>query len=156
MTVQPSAILPTFALLYGCSEQDFAATADQMTAAWVPYDERQEALGATGLRPSPAHGAEVMGGAFPGPVQHAAALALLGAVLAAQPQLYAYAETHLLPVEVLEAAKLRRVSACTRMSGPLPAALPTVPERFRIVPLSDVESLQDRLAAQQRSRTTSR
>ena len=44
---------------------------------------------------------------------------------------------------------MRRVSAYTRMSGPLPAALPTVPEGFRIVPLSDVESLQDRLAAQQ-------
>lgn len=141
--------LPTFARLYGCGEQDFAATADQMTAAWVLHDEHQEALGAIGLRPSPAHGAEVMDGAFPGPAQHVAALALLGAVLAAQPQLYAYAETHLLPTEVLEAAGLRRVSAYTRMSGPLPAALPTVPEGFCIVPLSDVESLQDRLAAQQ-------
>ena len=149
VTVQPSAILLTFARLYGYSDQDFAATADQMTAAWVLHDERQEPLGATGLRPSPAHGAEVMGGAFPGPAQYAAALALLGAVLTAQPQLYAYAETHLLHTEMLEAAGLRRVSAYTRMSGPLPAALPTVPEGFRIVPLSDVESLLDRLAAQQ-------
>ena len=148
MTVQPSAILPTFALRYGCSEQDFAATVDQMTAAWFLHDERQEALGATRLRPSPAHGAEVMGGAFPGPSSTPAALALLGAILAAQPQLYTYAETHLLPAEVLEAAGLRRVSAHTRMSGPLPAALPTVPEGFHIVPLLDVESLQDRLAAQ--------
>ena len=147
--VQPSVALPTFARLYGCSEQDFAATADQMTAAWVLHDERQEALGAIGLRPSPAHGAEVMGGAFPGPAQHAAALTLLGAALAAQPQLYAHAETHLLPAEVLEAAGLRPVSAYTRMSGPLPTLLPTVPEGFRIVPLSGVDSLQDRLAAQE-------
>lgn len=149
LSVSPQIALPTFAHLYGCSEQDFAATANQMTAAWVLQDEHQEALGAIGLKSSPAHGAEVMGGTFPGPAQHAAALALLAAALAAQPQLYAYAETHLLPAEVLEAAGLRPVSAYTRMSGPLPAVLPTVPEGFRIVPLSEVESLQDRLAAQQ-------
>ena len=149
VAVQPSAALPTFARLYGCSEQDFAATTSQMTAAWVVHDGNQEALGAIMLRPSPAHGAEVMGGAFPGPAQHAAALALLSAALAIQPQLYAYAEAHLLPAGVLEAAGLRPVSAYTRMSGPLPAALPTVPNGLRIVPLSEVDSLQDRLAAQQ-------
>ena len=141
--------LSTFALLYGCSEQDFAVTASQMTAAWILHGERQEALGAIGLRPSPAHGAEVMGGAFPGPAQHAAALALLAAALAAQPQLYAHAEAHLLPAEALEVAGLRPVSAYTRMSGPLPTTLPTVPEGFRVAPLSEVESLKDRLAAQQ-------
>ncbi len=141
--------LPTFARLYGCSEADFAATADQMTAAWILYDEGQEVLGAVGFRPSPAHGAEVVGGAFPGPAQHAAALALLAAALAAQPQLYAYAEAHLLPAEALEAAGLRPVSAYTRMCGPLPTALPAAPDGFRIVPLSEVDSVQDRLAAQE-------
>ena len=90
-----------------------------------------------------------MGGAFPGPAQHAVALALLAAALAAQPQLYAHAETHLLPAEALEAAGLRPVSAYTRMSGPLPTVLPTVPEGFRIVPLSEVDSPRDRLTAQE-------
>ena len=141
--------MPVLARLYGCSEQDLADLAGQLTAAWLLKDQDGAALGLVGLRPSPAHGAELVGGAFPGPAQHAAALALLHAVLAAQPQLYAYAETHLLPAGALEAAGLRPVSAYTRMSGSLPAALPTVPEGFRIVPLSGVDSPQDRLAAQQ-------
>ncbi|WP_424949774.1 hypothetical protein [Deinococcus sp.] len=120
-----------------------------MSAPWTLHGGHQQVLGAIGLRLSPAHGAEVMGGAFAGPAQHEAAVALLTAVLVAQPWLYAYAEAHLLPVEALEAAGLRQVSAYTRMSGPLPADLPSVPEGFRIVPLSEVESLPDRLAAQQ-------
>ncbi|WP_407568732.1 hypothetical protein [Deinococcus altitudinis] len=119
-----------------------------MTAAWT-LQTGQEVLGAAGLRPSPAHGAEVLGGAFTGPAQHAAALALLAAALADHPRLYAYAEPHLLPAGSLEAAGLRKVGAYTRMSGPLPSLPVDVPEGFRIVPLSGVASLPDRLAAQQ-------
>ena len=140
--------LPILARLYGSDEADFAGVGAQLTHAWL-LREGEAVLGATGLRHSPAHGAEVMGGAFPGATQTAAALALLRAALAAQPRLYAYAQAHLLPAEALEAAGLRAVSAYTCMTGPLPAALPAVPEGFRIVPLSEVQSLQDRLAAQE-------
>ena len=145
VSASPSAALPVLSRLYRSSEADFAGMTDQLTHAWVLSD----GSGAIGLRPSPAHGAEVMGGAFPGQSQQAVALALLSAALAAQPQLYAYAETHLLPAEALEAAGLRPVSAYTRMTGPLPTLPPAVPEGFRIVPLADVASLEDRMTAQQ-------
>jgi hypothetical protein len=148
VTTSPGATLPVFARLYGCSEADFAGTTAQMTAAWIAQDD-QEVLGALGLRPSPAHGAEVMGGAFPGSAQHRAALALIEAALLVQPRLYAYAEDHLLPARLLEAAGLHPVSAYTRMSGALPAQLPSVPDGFKVVPLSEVGSLEDRLVAQQ-------
>lgn len=148
LPVDSTAALPTFARLYGCSESDFAQTAAQMSAAWTLRRDR-EVLGVLGLRPSPAHGAEVMGGAFAGEQQHEAALTLLQAALAASPRLYAYAEAGFFPAGALEAAGLRPISAYTRMTGPLPTQLPTVPAGFRIVPLSAVHSLSDRLAAQQ-------
>ncbi len=141
--------LPVFARLYGCDEQDFAGIPAQMTAAWIVRDDGQNALGAVGLRPSPAHGAEVMGGAFPGAGQHEVVLALLDAALTAQPRLYAYAEAHLLPEETLRAAGWHPVGASTRMTGPVPALSPSVPDGFRVVPLSEVGNLEDRLAAQQ-------
>lgn len=147
ISVPPRAALPVLARLYGCSEQDFAETATQMTAAWLVQSNGGEALGALGLRPSPAHGAEVMGGTFPGTQQHQAALALLRAALAAWPQLYAYAGVQL-PAETLAAAGLHPVGAYTRMIGPIPAALPGVPDGFVIVPLSEVSDPEVRLAAQ--------
>lgn len=148
MSVLPGAALPVFARLYGCTEQDFAETAAQMTAVWIVQDSGQEALGALGLRHSPAHGAEVMGGAFPGPAQHEAVLALFQVALSVQPQLYAHAEAHLLPAETLGAAGLHPVSAYTRMTGPIPQVSPAVPDSFVIVPLSEVGGPEDRLTAQ--------
>lgn len=121
----------------------------QMTLAWLVRDQAGETLGAAGLRPSPAHGAaEIVGGAFPGPAQAQAALLLIQTALSVQPQLYAYAGASLLPAETLGAAGLRPFSAYTRMSGPLPTALPAVPDGFRLALLSEVKSLDDRLAAQ--------
>jgi hypothetical protein len=151
MTVQnvlPRGALPVFARLYGCSEEDFSTTSDQLTAAWI-VQEDENVFGAIGLRPSPAHGAETIGGAFTGKQQHEAALALIRAALAAQPKLYAYAEAHLLPRESLEAAGLHQISAYTRMSGLLPTLPPEIPHGFKIVSLTEVEETQDRLLAQQ-------
>ena len=148
LNVSPLSALPTFARLYGCSEADFAQTAEQMTTAWI-LQSGQETLGALGLRPSPAHGAEVVGGALVGPFQTEAAVALLTAARKAQPTLYAYGEAHLLPAEALEASGLRVVGAYTRMAGPPPTQLPDAPGGFLIVSLSEVDSLPDRLLAQQ-------
>ncbi len=89
-----------------------------------------------------------MGGAFIGLKQRGATLELIRTAAAAHPHLYAYAETHLLPAEVLEAAGLHQVGAYTRMTGRIPTSLPTVPDGFKIVPLSEVKQPQDRLAAQ--------
>lgn len=149
VSVKPLTALPVFARLYGCSEQDFKEMTNQMTAAWIAQDGGGEALGAVGLRPSPTHRAEVMGGAFPGPVQHETAVALIKAALATQSHLYAYAEAHLLPEETLKIAGLHLISAYTRMTGPLPSTFPVVPDGFKIVPLWEVGRLEDRFAAEQ-------
>ncbi len=146
--VQPRTALPVFARLYGCSEQDFETTSQQMTTAWIVQDSDRNALGAIGVRPSPAHGAEVMGGAFIGLKQHEAARELIQIAVATHPELYAYAEAHLLPAEALEAAGLHQVSAYTRMNGSIPKSLPTVPDGFKIVPLSQVSKPKDLLTAQ--------
>lgn len=147
VSVQPLEALPVFARLYGISEQDTAAMTAQMTCAWVLQDQEGEMLGAVGLRPSPAHGAEVMGGAFVGSEQQQAALTLIQAALSAQPLLYAYAEEQFLPVEALIAAGLKSVASYIRMAGPLPTALPDVPNGFTLARWSEAE-LADRLAAQ--------
>lgn len=150
--VSPQAALPTLARLYGASAADFADTARQLTDAWLAQDDHAEPLGALALRSSPAHGAEVLGGALPGPAQQAAALVLLRAALDAQPRLYAYAEAHLWPAAALVAAGLREVSAYARLTGPVPRSLAglvaSVPAGVRIVPLSQVGSLDEQLAAQ--------
>ncbi len=147
--VQPRTALPIFARLYGGSEEDFKATTKQITAAWTVQDSDRDTLGAIGLRPSPAHGAEVVGGAFIGPKQCEAALELIRTAAGTHPVLYAYAETHRLPAEALEMAGLYSVGAYTRMTGPIPTTLPTVPDGFKIVPLSNITRPEDRLAAQQ-------
>lgn len=149
ITVLPLAALPTFARLYGCAESDFVQTVGQMATAWILHGEYQEVLGAVGLRPSPAHGAELVGGAFPAPAQQEAATTLILAALAAQPKLYAYAEAHLLPASSLEEAGLVAVAAYLRMSGPLPALAPEIPDGYTVVALSEVADATLRLAAQQ-------
>ncbi|CAM3917439.1 hypothetical protein [Deinococcus frigens] len=141
-------ISPVFARLYGSDEQDFAMVLFQLTATWLVQDGGGQIAGAIGLRLSPTYRVEIMGGAFPGPDQNETALTLLLAALATQPHVYAYAKSHLLPAEVLEAAGLHRIGAYTRMIGPVSPLVPAVPNGFRAVPLSEVRSPQDRLAAQ--------
>lgn len=147
--VQPSVSLPVLARLYGCGEQDLADLAGQLTAAWFLEDQDGTTLGLVGLRPSPAHGAELVGGAFPGPMQDAVARALIQTALAAQPRVYAYAEAHLWPVHSLEVVGLIEVAAYTRMVGLVPDLQPVVPEGFSVVPLSEVGDPSLRRAAQQ-------
>ncbi|MGY2894951.1 hypothetical protein [Deinococcus sp. UYEF24] len=147
--VSIAAALPVLARLYGCAEQNLGDLAKELSQVWVVRDGRHTTLGALGLRPSPANGAELVGGAFPGPAQQEAATTLIRVALAAQPRLYAYAEAHLLPASSLEEAGLVAVAAYLRMSGPLPALPPEVPDGCSIVALSEVGDRALRLAAQQ-------
>ncbi|WP_407539868.1 hypothetical protein Q0M94_00250 [Deinococcus radiomollis] len=149
MAVPIAAALPTLARLYGCAEQDLGDLANELSQVWVVQGSSHATLGALGLRPSPAHGAELVGGAFPGPAQQEAATTLVRAALGMQPQLYAYAEAHLLPASSLEAAGLVVVAAYLRMSGPLPMLAPEVPDGYSILALSEVADMTLRLAAQQ-------
>lgn len=149
LRVASSGALPLLARLYGASEGDLAALAGQLTGAYLLRDGQGEPLGVVGLRSTPRHGSEVMGGAFPGARQQEAAAALLRAALAQQPHLYAYAEAHLLPEAALQAAGLRRAGAYTQMTGDLPLEVPQVPRGYRILPLADVPSREVRRAAQE-------
>ncbi len=148
MTVSIAA-LPVLARRYGCTEQDLGDLAKELSQVWVVRDGSHATLGALGLRPSPAHGAELVGGAFPGPVQQEAATTLIRAALAEHPRLYAYAEAHLLPGSSLETVGLVPVAAYLRMSGPLPVLAPEVPAGYSIVALSEVGDMVLRRAAQQ-------
>jgi hypothetical protein len=147
LSVSPLAALPTFARLYSSTELEMLPTTEQMSAAWSVGEPGVAPLGALGLRSTPAHGSEVMGGTLPGPNQTRAALALLQAALAAEPQLYAYAEDHLWPLEALQAAGLRPVGNYARLSGPVPGGELIVPDGFRLVPMAEA-SAEDVLAAQ--------
>lgn len=146
--VHPGEISPVLAKLYQTSEKDFAQTLAQLTAAWLVRDEHGKVAGAIGLRPSPAHGLEVMGGAFPDAEQDRAAQALIQAARTYQPQLYAYADSAFLPLAALKAVGFRYAGAYTRMTGPLPTQVPESSNGFNLVPLSEVGHSQDRLAAQ--------
>jgi hypothetical protein len=108
-------------------------TMKHLTGASVAKYESAEVMGALGFRLTPAHGEEVMGRAFPGPRQHEAALALLQNATTTHQQLYAYAETHLLPAEVLEAAGGCQASAYTRMAGAVPRMPPILSPDFTLV-----------------------
>lgn len=124
------------------------ALSGQLAAAYLVEDEQGNVVGALGLRPTPKHGAELVGGAFPGAVQHEAVTTLLQAALSEQPRLYAYAEGHLLPEAALQEAGLRWAGAFTRLVGPLPDGAAQVPSGYHILPLAAVPSREARLAAQ--------
>lgn len=139
--------LPVLARLYGATEADLADLASQLTAAWIVQDG-DEVRGAVGLRPSPAHGAEIVGGAFPGPHQHGAALALLRAAMGSGERLYAYGEADFLPPNALDEAGWPIVGAYARLTGPLPDLAPETPDGFTIQPIAGV--LPGHLLAAQR------
>lgn len=146
--LDPAAALPLLAGVYGGREEDFALLAPQLTAAWVVASPDGDPLGLIALRPSPAHGDEVFGGAPGGPEAREAAVALLRAAASRSLRLYAYEDDRLLPGSALDAVGFLPVAVYTRMVGLLPDAAPFVPEGFEVVPLAQVESLEVRLAAQ--------
>lgn len=136
------------AQLYNVAEADFAGVYSQLTVILLATDDTGQVRGVLGLRPSPAHGAEVMGGALDSDKREVS-MALLKAALQKQPQLYAYAEEDRFSEEVLKAAGLWQASAYTRMSGRILARPSHTPAGFRLIPLSEVWNPAERRTAQE-------
>lgn len=143
---QPLELLPLFAALYGASEDDFRPVATGLTGAWTVRDGAGPLLGAVGLRPSPVHGAELMGGALPGLEQREAATALARTARQVVGRAYAFAEPHLFPAEALEAAGYRVAGFYRVLSGPTPTGVAQAPGELRLLHLSAVPDLSTRVA----------
>lgn len=143
---QPLELLPLFAALYGAPQDDFRPVAAGLTGAWAARNEAGKLVGAVGLRPSPHHGAELMGGAVPGPEQQEAATALARTAQQAVGRTYAFAEPHLFPVGALEAAGYGGAGFYRLLSGPMPTGSAQTPDGLRLLPLPDVPDLSTRVA----------
>lgn len=143
----PADLPPVFAALYGAPEEAVAWMAEVLTGAWVARNSAGEVVGAVGLRPSPAHGAELVGGALPGPEHGEAATALALAARQEAGRAYAFAEGALFPAGALEAAGYHEVAAYRLLAGPTPGAEADVPEGLRLLPLADVPDPATRLDA---------
>ncbi|WP_221089038.1 hypothetical protein [Deinococcus aquaedulcis] len=126
---------------------DLSALGPQLTGAWAVWAPGGALLGALALRPSPAHGQEVLGGTLVGTEQQEAARLLLTAAQATGP-LYAYADEALLPASALQALGWREVGAYAQLSGPLPKEVPLTLDGVTLLPLADLPDLAQRLAAQ--------
>ncbi|MFC4637519.1 hypothetical protein [Deinococcus hohokamensis] len=150
MTVSPAApegLAPIFAALYGAPEEAVAWMTDLLVAAWTAASEEGEVLGAAGLRPSPAHGAELVGGALFGPHDQAVATALALAARQEGHPVYAFADGGLLSAPALEAAGYREVAAYRLLAGPTPEATVDLPPGLTLRPLAEVRDVATRLDA---------
>lgn len=143
---QPLELLPLFATLYGAPEDDFRPVAAGLNGAWAARDRGGKLVGAVGLRPSPHQGAELMGGALPGPAQRETATALARTAQQTVGRTYAFAEPHLFPVEALEAAGYRVAGFYRLLCGPTPNGTAPTPDGARLLPLSAVPDLSIRVA----------
>ncbi|MFC4454675.1 GNAT family N-acetyltransferase [Deinococcus sonorensis] len=141
------AALPGLAEMYGASVSEFQAMAEQLTEVWQVLDDAGEVLGTVALRPSPMHGAELMGGAAPGVHQLAVAGHLLQAAHGHQPQLYAYADPQRFPAEALTQAGWSVVGAYTLLAGPTPTQPAQCPAGFSIRPISESPDPDDWIRA---------
>lgn len=150
VTVTPAlpARLPALlAALYGAPEEAVAWMAAVLNAAWVARDEGGGLVGAVGTRPSPVHGAELVGGTLPGPGQYEGATALAAAAWQAAGRAYAFADGALLTRAALEAAGYREVGAYRLLAGPTPEERAGVPPGLQLWPLADVPDPARRLDA---------
>jgi hypothetical protein len=145
--VQNDEFHPLLARLYGWSESDLAIVMPQLVAPCVVRDG-ETALGAAALRASPAHGFELLGGAFPGARHVECATLLIRAALQHHAQLYAYAEPHLFPAVALEANGLVETSAATQMTGLIPTEQPEVPAGYQVLSFTEITDRKTRIAAQ--------
>lgn len=146
-TASASELAPIFAALYGAAVEDVAWMAEASRAGFVAVNVAGEVLGAVGTRPSPQHGAELVGGVFPGPRRDEAALALVRAAQAEVGRVYVFAEGYLFPPEPLLAAGLREVGAYRRLSGRVPYRHVDPPAGVRLLPLAEVPDPETRLEA---------
>ncbi|MFC4426122.1 hypothetical protein [Deinococcus navajonensis] len=150
VTVSPAApedLVPIFAALYGAPQEAVAWMTEVLVAAWTAQGEEGEVLGAAGLRPSPAHGAELVGGALFGRHDQAAATALALAARQEVDAVYAFADGGLLSGAALEAAGYREVAAYRLLAGPTPRATPDLPDGLSLHLLADMRDIALRLDA---------
>ncbi len=147
--VAPAALVPVFAALYGAPEDAVAWMADACTAGWLARDAGPagEVLGAVGLRPSPQHGAELVGGAVAGPQQAAVAVALARSAHAAAGRVYVFAEGFLFPPEALLADGFREIGAYRQLAGRVPYRPVDLPPDVRALALAQVPQVHTRLEA---------
>lgn len=143
----PADLPPLLATLYGAPEEAVAWMAETLTQAWTAHGDGGEVLGAVGLRPSPAHGSELVGGALPGADGLEAASALAQAARETAGRAYAFADGSLLSAEALRAAGFREVAAYRLLAGPTPTGQAPAPEGFRLLPLAEVPDPALRLDA---------
>lgn len=144
---RPTDLPPVLAALYGAPEEAVAWMADVLTGAWVAHGGEGEVVGAAGLRPSPAHGAELVGGALFGPGHLEAATALAREARQAAGRVYAFADGGLFSAQALETAGYREVAAYRLLAGPTPTASPPGVEGLRLLPLAEVTDPALRLDA---------
>lgn len=147
LPAQPADLPPVFAALYGAPEAAVAWMADELEAAWVAHNAAGEVVGAVGLRPSPAHGAELVGGALPGTDHTEAGAALARVAREAAGRVYAFADGSLFTARALEAAGYREVAAYRLLAGETPTQEAKAPAGLRLRPLSDVPEIATRLDA---------
>lgn len=154
--VPPAELRPALARLYGAPEDDLAWMADACTSGFLAWaddrpggegTDRGELLGAVGTRPSPHHGAELVGGAMPGPAQVVAALSLAHAARAEVGRVYAFADGTLFPPAELLTVGFREVGAYRRLSGRVPYRHHDLPEGAVLRPLAEVTDPAVRLQA---------
>ncbi len=143
----PAELRPAFAALYGAAPDDIAWMTEACTAGFVALSDNGEVLGAVGARPSPQHGAELVGGVFPGPARDEVALVLVRAAQVEVGRVYLFAEGYLFPPEVLLEAGLREVGAYRRLSGRVPYRHVDPPPGLRLLPLTEVADPSTRLQA---------
>lgn len=147
LPARPPDLPPLLAALYGAPQEAVAWMAEGLEGAWVARDAAGAVLGAVGLRPSPAHGAELVGGARPGAGHHEAARALAQTAREAGGRAYAFADGSLFTRAALEAAGYREVAAYRLLAGETPTAGAEAPAGLRLLPLADVPDLATRLGA---------
>ncbi|GHF48657.1 GNAT superfamily N-acetyltransferase [Deinococcus metalli] len=145
--VAPDALLPAFAALYGAPEEDMAWMVSACTAGWVAVDREDTLRAAVGARPSPQHGAELLGGAFPGEAGVPAALAVARAAHADVGAVYVFADGTLFPPAELVAAGFREVGSYRRLEGRVPYRHVSPPDDVTLRVLADVPDVAVRLEA---------
>ncbi|WP_198170339.1 hypothetical protein [Deinococcus arboris] len=122
--VAPEALTPALAALYEVPVSEVAWMAQSCAAAWLVSEvqlldgqAREVVVGAAGARPSPAHGAELLGGVFAGPRRAEVTALLVGAAYAGVGRAYVFADGHLFTPEPLLSAGWREVGAYRRLEG---------------------------------------
>ena len=145
----PADLLLVFAALYGAPAEDMTWLAGSLQTAWAVLDEDDGVRGAAGVRPSPAHGLELMGGALAGEPdeEEAVQTALAQAAHRDAGKVYAFADGSLFTAAALAHAGFQEVGAYRLLAGPTPEETVPTPGGLTLRPLAEVPDLALRLDA---------